>query len=291
MLINKANQKKYSFDCNGINFSQDSLNLFLGLNAVDCPENVKATFEALQANNMNCARMGAYKPRTSPHSFQGLGKKCLPYVIELANEHSMKVIAMEVTHESQITEIYNELTRQNSLATVMLQIGTRNAQNFELLKAVGRQNEFPILYKRGYGITLDESLAACEYIISEGNQNIVFCLRGMKSLFSGDHRNFVDVAHIPMLRRLITNPIGFDPSHSVGRYNQDIFEVSAQAVIAGANLLLVDVHPFPEQALVDSKQAMPLSHIAKYLADISLCRNTFKQRSLLHDSQNIIIKS
>jgi 3-deoxy-7-phosphoheptulonate synthase len=114
-------------------------------------------------------RMGAYKPRTSPYAFQGHGKACLPYVFELAGKYGIKVIAMEITHESHVDEIREALEQTGNPTGVMLQIGTRNTQNFELLKFVGRQRSFPVLLKRGFGITLEESLNAAEYLASEGN--------------------------------------------------------------------------------------------------------------------------
>ena len=110
--------------------------------------------------------MGAYKPRTSPYAFQGHGKACLPWVFELAGKYGIKVIAMEITHESHLDEIREALEQTGNPTGVMLQIGTRNTQNFELLKIVGRQQEFPVLLKRGFGITLDESLNAAEYLAS-----------------------------------------------------------------------------------------------------------------------------
>ena len=126
-------------------------------------------------------RAGAYKPRTSPYDFQGHGSKCLPYVFELAGKYDIKVISMEITHESQFEEIAEALRQAGNPTGVFLQIGTRNAQNFELLKIVGQQQEFPVLFKRGMGITLEESLNACEYVASGGNNRIIFCLRGMKT--------------------------------------------------------------------------------------------------------------
>src|SRR6185503_9929302 len=126
-------------------------------------------------------------------------------------------ISMEITHESHIEEIRSALRTAGNPTGVMLQIGTRNAQNFELLKAVGQQDEFPILFKRGMGITLDESLNACEYLATAGNHRIIFCLRGMKTNFGDPHRNLVDFAHVPVVKRLTRLPVGIDPSHSVGR--------------------------------------------------------------------------
>src|SRR6185369_6916524 len=123
-------------------------------------------------------------------------------VFELAGQYGIRVIAMEIVHENQIEEIMNALELAGNPTGVMLQIGTRNAQNFELLKYVGQQNDFPVLFKRGMGITLEESLNACEYIASQGNRNIVFCLRGMKTNFGDPHRNLVDFAHVPVVKRL-----------------------------------------------------------------------------------------
>ena len=131
-------------------------------------------------------------------------------------KYGIKVIAMEVTHESHVEEIRQALRDTGNPTGVMLQIGTRNTQNFELLKIVGRQKEFPVLIKRGFGITLDESLNAAEYLASEGNHKVVFGLRGMKTNLGDPHRNFVDFSHVPVVRRLTRMPVCVDPSHSVG---------------------------------------------------------------------------
>src|SRR6266404_490053 len=241
----KNDGRSAHFDYQGLRFGQDTLHVFAGLCAVDTPENVETMMRALRAHGQVCTRMGAYKPRTSPYSFQGHGKTCLPYVFELAGEYGIRVIAMAVTHEQQIAEIRTALERAGNPTGVMLQIGTRNAQNFELLKVAGQQTEFPVLYKRGMGITLEESFNACEYVASEGNRRIVFCLRGVKSNLGDPHRNFVDVAHVPVVKRLTRMPVCVDPSHSIGRRESapdgmlDIHHISAQAVIAGANMLLV----------------------------------------------------
>ncbi|MCI0436107.1 MAG: hypothetical protein L0271_21065, partial [Gemmatimonadetes bacterium] len=145
------------FEYNGVRISQDTLTLFPGLCAVDSRENVDSMFAALARNGIRTARAGAYKPRTSPYDFQGLGAACLPYVFELAGVHGIRVVAVEVTRESHIEEIRKALAQSGDATGVMLQIGTRNAQNFELLKAVGQQTELPVLFKRGMGITLEES--------------------------------------------------------------------------------------------------------------------------------------
>ncbi|HQR51723.1 MAG TPA: hypothetical protein PLZ79_00520 [Burkholderiales bacterium] len=280
----KDESRPTHFDYNGVRFGQDTLHVFAGLCAVDTPAHVEEMMRALRDNGQVCTRMGAYKPRTSPYAFQGHGKACLPYVFELAGKYGIKVIAMEVTHESHITEIRDALEATGKPTGVMLQIGTRNTQNFELLKIAGRQHDFPILLKRGFGITLDESLNAAEYLASEGNRHVVFGLRGMKTNMGDPHRNFVDFAHVPVVRRLTRMPVCVDPSHSVGSRAQapdgllDIFHVTAQGVLAGANMVLVDFHPHPAKALVDGPQALLLKELPYFLQDVGIAREAYLRR-------------
>ena len=283
----KDDERPTFFDYKGVRFGQDTLNVFAGLCAVDTREHVEQMMRALQAHGQVCTRMGAYKPRTSPYSFQGHGSSCLPYVFELAGKYGIRVIAMEVTHESHIDEVRAALGETGSPAGVMLQIGTRNTQNFELLKFVGRQRDFPVLLKRGFGITLDESLNAAEYLASEGNRKVVFGLRGMKTSIGDPHRNFVDFAHVPVVKRLTRMPVCIDPSHSVGARTYapdrllDILHVTAQGVVAGANMILVDFHPDPARALVDGPQALTLRELPHFLEDVALVRETYEKRVAL----------
>jgi 3-deoxy-7-phosphoheptulonate synthase len=283
----KDDTRTSEFEYNGVTFSQDHLHIFAGLCAVDKPEHVERMMQALQAHGQVCTRMGAYKPRTSPYSFQGHGKTCLPYVFELAGKYGIKVIAMEITHESHVEEIRDALRATGNPTGVMLQIGTRNTQNFELLKIVGRQQEFPVLIKRGFGITLDESLNAAEYLASEGNRKVIFGLRGMKTNMGDPHRNFVDFAHVPVVKRLTRMPVCIDPSHSVGTRATgpegilDIMHVVAQGVIAGANMILIDFHPAPSKALVDGPQALTLAELPHFLEDVALARETYLNRQAL----------
>ena len=272
------------FDYNGIRFSQNNFNVFAGLCAVDTSEHVELMMSALHEHGQQCARMGAYKPRTSPYSFQGHGKSCLNFVFELAGKYDIKVIAMEVTHESHVEEIDHALEETGRPTGVMVQIGTRNTQNFELLKAVGRQNTYPVLFKRGFGITLNESLNAAEYLASEGNRNVVFALRGMKSSHGDPHRTLVDFAHVPVIKRKTLMPVCVDPSHSVGSREvgrdgiMDVLHATAQGVIAGANMVLVDFHPEPEKALVDGPQALLLSELGPFLEDVQIVRDAYLKR-------------
>jgi 3-deoxy-7-phosphoheptulonate synthase len=272
------------FEYNGVRFGQDNLNVFAGLCAVDIPDHVEIMMQALQERGQVCTRMGAYKPRTNPYSFQGHGKACLPWVFELAGKYGIKVIAMEVTHDSHVREIHEALDQTGHPTGVLLQIGTRNTQNFELLKAVGRETDFPVLLKRGFGITLEESLNAAEYLASEGNRRVIFGLRGMKTNMGDPHRNFVDFAHVPVVRRLTRMPVCIDPSHSVGTREAspegilDVCHVTAQGVIAGANMVLVDFHPEPSKALVDGPQALHMDELDYFLEDVAIARRAYEQR-------------
>jgi 3-deoxy-7-phosphoheptulonate synthase len=283
----KGDDRPSFFDYKGVRFGQDTLHVFAGLCAVDTPEHVEMMMRALRDAGQVCTRMGAYKPRTSPYAFQGHGAQCLPYVFELAGKYSIKVIAMEVTHEAHVDEIRVALAQTGDPTGVMLQIGTRNTQNFELLKAVGRQREFPVLIKRGFGITLDESLNAAEYLASEGNQRVVFGLRGMKTNMGDPHRNLVDFSHVPVVKRLTRMPVCIDPSHSVGSRSAgpdgilDVMHATAQGVLAGANMVLVDFHPQPAKALVDGPQALLLSELPLFLEDVQIARETYLKRVAL----------
>lgn len=288
----KNDSRPTFFHYNGLRFGQDSLHVFAGLCAVDNPQHVEQMMKALQENGLVCTRMGAYKPRTNPYSFQGHGKQCLPYVFELAGKYGIKVVAMEVTHERHIDEIKAALELTGNPTGIMLQIGTRNTQNFELLKKVGQQQDFPILLKRGFGITLEESLNATEYLASEGNRKVIFALRGMKTNMGDPHRNFVDFAHVPVIKRLTRMPVCIDPSHSVGTRDADpngildIMHVIAQGVIAGANMILVDFHPAPKEALVDGPQAMTLDELPYFLEDIRIARQAYEDRLALIRSKD-----
>ncbi len=283
----KDDQRATGFEYNGVRFDQNTVHVFAGLCAVDTPEHVAAMMRALQVHGQVCTRMGAYKPRSSPYSFQGHGKTCLPYVFELAGKYGIRVIAMEITHENHVDEIHEALEQSGHPTGVIIQIGTRNTQNFELLKAVGRQQTFPVLLKRGFGITLNESLMAAEYLASEGNAHVIFCLRGMKTNLGDPHRNLVDFSHVPVVKRLTRMPVCIDPSHSVGSRERgpdgilDIFHVTAQGIVAGANMILVDFHPEPAKALVDGPQALLMNELPWFLEDIQIAREAYQRRCTL----------
>jgi len=280
----KDQNRTTGFEYNGVHFSQQSSHVFAGLCAVDTPKHVEMMMKALQSHSQQCTRMGAYKPRTNPYSFQGHGKDCLPWVFELAGKYGINLVTMEVTHETQIIEINDALEQTGHPTGVTLQIGTRNTQNFELLKSVGRQRTFPVLFKRGYGVTLNESLNAAEYLASEGNSNVISCLRGMKSSAGAPHRNMVDFGQVPIVKRLTRMPVCVDPSHSVGTRELssdgilDVEHVASQGLVAGANMVLVDFHPEPTKALVDGPQALLMDELPKFLDDMAASHEFYQKR-------------
>ena len=272
-----------SFEHNGVRVGDGEVHLFAGLCAVDTPGHVDAMMAALAREGVVTTRMGAYKPRSSPYDFQGLGRECLPWVFEAAGRHGIKLIAMEATDASHLDEIERALETAGSPTGVMIQVGTRNAQNYELLKQIGRRRKFPVLFKRGMGITLEESLNACEYVASEGNPRIMFCLRGVKTHLGDPHRNLVDFAHVPVVRRQTRLPVCVDPSHSVGSRLAapdglpDIFHVVGQGIVAGANAVLVDFHPYPERALCDAAQALTLDMLRPMIEHVRIMRGAYER--------------
>ncbi|MFQ5747874.1 MAG: 3-deoxy-7-phosphoheptulonate synthase [Planctomycetota bacterium] len=275
--------RRLGFEYRGIPFDESRVHLFAGLCAVDSRGNVERMMAALQALGITTTRMGAYKPRTSPYDFQGLGKRCLPWVFELAGRYGIQIVAMEVCDERHIEEIRAGVEAAGNPTGVMLQIGTRNTQNFELLKHAGQQREMPVLFKRGMGITLEESLNACEYVAAEGQPNIVFCLRGVKTHLGDPHRNLADFAHVPVVRAQTRLPVCIDPSHSIGRARRapdglpEVFHVTGQGVIAGASMVLVDFHPDPPAALCDGPQALTLDELPLLAGYIGKIRRTYEE--------------
>jgi len=189
-------------------------------------------------------RGGAYKPRTSPYSFQGLGEAGLEIMSEVRKEFGLGIITEAIDHESlDLVEEYADV----------IQIGARNMQNFSLLKRAGRAKK-PVLLKRGMSATLDEFLMAAEYLMSEGNYAVILCERGVRT-FSDFTRNTLDLAVVPAVQKRSHLPIVVDPSHGTGRRNK-VLPLSRAAVAVGADGLLVEVHHDPDRALSDGPQSI-----------------------------------
>jgi len=201
-------------------------------------------------------RGGAYKPRTSPYSFQGLGEDGLRIMAEIRQQFGMKIITEAIDHESlDLVEEYADV----------IQIGARNMQNFSLLKRAGRAKK-PVLLKRGMSATLEEFLMAAEYILSEGNYNVALCERGVRT-FADHTRNTLDLSVVPAVQRLSHLPILVDPSHGTGKRNK-VTPLSRAAVAVGADGLLVEVHHQPDQALSDGPQSLYPDQFEELMAQV-----------------------
>jgi 3-deoxy-7-phosphoheptulonate synthase len=212
--------------------------------AIETREQAFTIAERIRAAGVRLFRGGAYKPRTSPYSFQGLGEEGLKILAGVREEFGMGVVTEAVDNESlDLVEKYADV----------IQIGARNMQNFSLLKRAGRARK-PILLKRGMSATLDELLMAAEYVMSEGNYNVILCERGVRT-FSDHTRNTLDLSVIPAVQRLSHLPIVVDPSHGTGRRNK-VLPLSRAAVAVGADGILVEVHHDPAHALSDGPQSI-----------------------------------
>jgi 3-deoxy-7-phosphoheptulonate synthase len=218
--------------------------LIAGLCAVETEEQCLAIAERLKQSGVRLFRGGAYKPRTSPYSFQGLGEDGLKILSKVREKHGFGIITEAIDSESlDLVEEYADV----------IQIGARNMQNFSLLKRAGRAKK-PVLLKRGMSATLDEFLMAAEYILSEGNYNVMLCERGVRT-FSDFSRNTLDLAVVPAVKKRSHLPILVDPSHGTGKRHK-VLPLSRAAVAVGADGLLIEVHHEPEKALSDGMQSI-----------------------------------
>jgi 3-deoxy-7-phosphoheptulonate synthase len=225
-------------------FGGTAVGMVAGPCAIETREQAFTVAKQIQASGTRLFRGGAYKPRTSPYSFQGHGEAGLKIMAEIREEFGLGIITEAIDHESlDLVEKYADV----------IQLGTRNMQNFSLLKRAGRAKK-PVLLKRGMSATLDEFLMAAEYIMSEGNYNVILCERGIRT-FSDFTRNTLDLSVIPAVQRRSHLPIVVDPSHGTGRRNK-VLPLSRAAVAVGADGLLVEVHHDPDHALSDGPQSI-----------------------------------
>jgi 3-deoxy-7-phosphoheptulonate synthase len=233
-----------SFDVKGVTISNTSFTMMAGPCSVESEEQIFATAELLHNLGIKFIRGGAYKPRTSPYSFLGLGKKGLQLMKEAANQYDLRVVT-EIMDLSLLDEVMEYAD--------VLQVGSRNMQNFYMLGELGKINK-PIVLKRGMHAKVSEWLLAAEYILSGGNPNVVLCERGIRS-FDPETRNVMDVGVIPLIQELSHLPIIADPSHGTGAASR-VTSMSLACVAAGANGLLIEIHPQPAKALSDSVQTI-----------------------------------
>ena len=225
-------------------FGGDEIAVIAGPCAIESREQAFAAADRVARAGARFFRGGAYKPRTSPYSFQGLAEDGLKILAEVRDRFGLLIVTEAIDNESlELVEKYADV----------IQIGARNMQNFSLLKRAGRTRK-PVLLKRGMSATLEEFLMAAEYIMSEGNYNVILCERGVRT-FADHTRNTLDLSIVPAVQRLSHLPIIVDPSHGTGKRNK-VTPLSRAAVAVGADGLIVEVHPDPDHALSDGNQSL-----------------------------------
>ncbi|MBU1992095.1 MAG: 3-deoxy-7-phosphoheptulonate synthase [Patescibacteria group bacterium] len=231
-------------DVKGIKIGGKTIAMMAGPCSVESEDQIMSVAKDLSKMGVKILRGGAFKPRTGPYSFEGLGEEGLRYLRQAANKYDMAIVTevMEIDQIEKVAEYAD-----------ILQIGTRNMQNFNLLKAVGKTQK-PIFLKRGMSATITEFLLAAEYILSNGNPNVMLCERGIRT-FETETRNTLALATVPLLKELTHLPIIVDPSHGTGKKSLVAPMVKA-AIAAGADGIMVEVHPNPEEALSDGDQSL-----------------------------------
>ncbi|TCW34267.1 3-deoxy-D-arabinoheptulosonate-7-phosphate synthase [Thermohydrogenium kirishiense] len=248
-------------DVNGVSIGGKNIVIMAGPCAVESKEQLFESAEAVKKFGAKFLRGGAYKPRTSPYSFQGLEKEGLEMLYEAKKYTGLKIVTevMDI-HSIEIVSKYADV----------LQIGARNMQNFSLLKEIGRSN-MPVLLKRGIAATIEEWLNAAEYILSEGNKNVILCERGIRT-FEQYTRNTLDLSAVPVIKKLSHLPIIVDPSHGTGK-SFLVSPMAKAAIAAGADGLIIEVHPDPKNALSDGAQSLTPKEFEVLTKEISKVAN------------------
>lgn len=262
LVSRKARPENTIVDVNGEKVGDGAQRFIMGPCSVESYEQVKAVALAMKEQGLTLMRGGAFKPRTSPYDFQGLGVEGLQILRKVADEVGMSVVS----------EILTPSDVETSLDYVdVIQVGARNMQNFELLKAVGRVKK-PVLLKRGLSATIDEFINAAEYIISQGNDQIILCERGIRT-YEKATRNTLDISAVPILKKETHLPVIVDVTHSTGR--KDLLLPTAKAALAiGADAIMAEVHPDPAVALSDSAQQMDIPEFNEFMDTLK----TFKDK-------------
>ncbi|MFC1770823.1 3-deoxy-7-phosphoheptulonate synthase [Candidatus Margulisiibacteriota bacterium] len=243
-------------DVNNIKIGGDNFVIMAGPCAVESYEQTMSTAQFIKKHGAHILRGGAYKPRTSPYSFQGLEEEGLKILKEASNETGLPVVTeLVAAHTTHTVAAYTDI----------IQIGARNMQNFALLREVGKTQK-PVLLKRGMAATLDDLLMSAEYILSEGNYNVILCERGIRT-FETAYRNTLDLNAVPALKSRTHLPIIVDPSHGTGRRDL-VIPMSKAAIAAGADGLMIEVHPDPENASSDGPQSLNFKEFAMLMKEV-----------------------
>lgn len=256
LVSRKARPENTIVDVNDEKIGNGEQQFIMGPCAVEGYDQVKAVAIAMKEQGLTLMRGGAFKPRTSPYDFQGLGIEGLQILRKVADEVGMSVIS-EILSPEDVEEALDYVD--------VIQVGARNMQNFELLKTVGRVKK-PVLLKRGLSATIDEFINAAEYIISQGNDQIILCERGIRT-YEKATRNTLDISAIPVLKKETHLPVIVDVTHSTGR--KDLLFPTAKAALAiGADAVMAEVHPDPAVALSDSAQQMNIPEFNEFMNDL-----------------------
>src|SRR5881398_870961 len=249
-------QDRTIVDIGGAKIGNGSLAMIAGPCAIETREQTFAIAEVVKKIGAKFFRGGAFKPRTSPYAFAGLGEEGLKILVDVREKFDLRIVSEALDEPGvDLVEKYAD----------MIQIGARNMQNYTLLRRVGR-SKFPVLLKRGMAATLEEWLLAAESIMSEGNYNVVLCERGVRTL-AQHTRNTLDLASIPAVRRISHLPVVVDPSHGTGK-NYMVIPLACAGVAVGADGLIVEVHDQPEKALSDGAQALTLEQYDQLICEV-----------------------
>jgi 3-deoxy-7-phosphoheptulonate synthase len=235
----------------------DRFVLIAGPCTVESRAQVLDSAEIVRSSGATMFRAGAYKPRTSPHAFRGLGPAGLRLLADVKRESGLPIVTelLDVRDLELVLEVAD-----------VVQIGARNMQNYTLLTEVGRAGR-PVLLKRGLGATLDELVAASEYVLAEGNRNVILCERGIRTFETEHRRATLDLMAVPILKELTSLPVIVDPSHAAGR-RELVLPLSLAAAAVGADGLIVEVHPCPEEAICDGPQSLAGADFAAYASQV-----------------------
>jgi 3-deoxy-7-phosphoheptulonate synthase len=258
IVSRESHEQDTVVDVSGIPIGGNTIQIIAGPCSVETPEQMSRAAEAVAAAGCRLMRGGAFKPRTSPYAFQGAGVDGLRMFEDAARPHKLPIV----------TELMDVRMLDTFLdhGVDLIQIGTRNMQNFDLLREVGRTHT-PVILKRGMSATISEWLMAAEYIAAGGNHNIIFCERGVRG-FETAYRNMLDVTAIPMLKRETHLPVIIDPSHAGGKAWM-VPALSRAAIAAGADGLLVEMHPCPTEAWCDADQALSPTQLNELMIELN----------------------
>ena len=247
-------------DCSGVKVGGGHFGVIAGPCSVESEEQVVTIARAVKAVGADMLRGGAFKPRTSPYAFQGLGKKGIEFLLTAKKETGLPIVTELMNFE--VIDLFNDVD--------VIQIGARNMQNFDLLKEVGAHTQKPVLLKRGMSATLQELLMSAEYVMASGNPNVILCERGIRT-FETAMRNTLDLAVVPMLHKLSHLPIIVDPSHATG-YAHLVDPVSVAAAAIGADGLIIEVHNDPPHAKCDGAQSQTPEMFASTMKKVNAVR-------------------